>query len=386
MKDLVRLSGVITLVGLVLYSSVISARATPPTTPEQPKVTLKNVMSMLKLGGRASTGYLHSGPSAATKRHGSFEVPDLKIVFNFLPDDKNSLVLRFNLNNLTAPTPLLDYGFVEAKDFMPYLKFLSLDGKIGRFKQAMGEETFQNNSIEGPLPSNSAANAGATDEGLELSAKLGSSLVLAASLVNGQAGVGSDIGNAKAWSAKLSWTPWSPLNISGSFYDSGSLKASNAEMSIAGLVARPTGATNMTRRVGELDMRFDFGKGKKTFNDIAHSDSKAIIRGSYGHFKDEVTGAGDREGNFGFVDGLVNVCKGIYVAGRVSVIDLRGDVLTASLNSVTTNYYWRFSGGGGYRWSDNVHLKAGYDVNRNGGAGTSDSNDDLLSLLLTVLF
>ena len=53
---------------------------------------------------------------------GSFEVPDLKIVFNFLPDDKNSLVLRFNLNNLTAPTPLLDYGFVEAKDFMPYLK------------------------------------------------------------------------------------------------------------------------------------------------------------------------------------------------------------------------------------------------------------------------
>src|SRR3989344_5273346 len=111
MKGLLRL-GIITLVGAVLYSSVaISAEATPPAA-EQPKVTLKNVLAMLKLSGRASAGYLRTGPDSATLRHGSFEVPDVKLVFNFIPDDKNSLVLRFNLNNLTAPTPLLDYGFV----------------------------------------------------------------------------------------------------------------------------------------------------------------------------------------------------------------------------------------------------------------------------------
>ena len=385
MKGLLRL-GIITLVGAVLYSSVaISAEATPPAA-EQPKVTLKNVLTMLKLSGRASAGYLRTGPDSATLRHGSFEVPDVKLVFNFIPDDKNSLVLRFNLNNLTAPTPLLDYGFVEAKDFLPFLKGpFSLNGKMGRMKQAFGEETFQNNSIEGPLTSNSAANVGATDEGLELSGKLCSSLGWAASVSNGQTGVGSDIGNAKAWSAKLSWSPWNPLNISGSFYDSGSLKASAAEMSIAGLSARPTGATNWKRRVGEIDVRFDFGKGKKPFNDIAHSDSKAIIRASYGHFQDEVTGADGRDGKFGFVDGLVNIYKGIYVAGRVSFIDLNGS-LTASLNSVTTNHYARYTLGGGYRWSDNVHVKAGYDFNRNGGEGTTDSRDDLLSMLLAIQF
>jgi len=77
--------------------------------------------------------------------------------------------------------------------------------------------------------------------------------------------------------------------------------------------------------------------------------------------------------------------KKFYAAGRYSFIDLNGDV-TATLNSVTANRYDRFSLGGGYRWSDNVVLKLGYDWNKNSGPGVNDADDNLLSALVATQF
>ena len=356
--------------------------AEQPASPPQPSAAiLHNILTKLKLKGRVAAGYL-KGETSATFQSGSFDVPDMKLGLNFIPDDKNSLTARFDLKNAAANAPLLDYLFIQAKDFVPFLKDTpwSINGRLGRMKLGLGEEGWSNNAVEGALPSNSAGNADASDEGVELSGKFWS-----VSVSNGSRGVATDNGMAKAWMGKLFYSPWDFLYGGLFYYNSGSLKASQTEASIAGLFTLPTGATHWKRQVFGGDLRYDYQRGKKLLNPPAFSDSKGIVRTSYGRFDDSVTGGAERNGHFGFIEGLYNCTSKIYSAVRASLVDLDGSQ-TASLNNVTTNHYERYSVGMGYRWSDNTHVKLGYDHNENGGAGTNDANDDLISALLTIQF
>ena len=361
------------------------------------RVDLEKLAAKLKLKGRAAFGFFDSGKAGAYPS-GSFEMPDAKIQFAFQPDDINTVTLRFNLNNATAQSPLLDYFFLTSKDFLPMLKNtpFSLSSRLGRFKLGFGEETWSDNLVESVLPSKSAAGASVIDEGLELAGKIKLAelglkglkpLGWVFSISDGNSGVGLDSGTAKALMSKLYYSPIEPLYLSLSYYDSGSLKSSNSEFSIAGLAARPTNATNWERQVWEVDTRYDFGKGKKPLDPPAFSDSKAILRLSYGAFHDTTStaGAAERTGNFGLVDGLYNLTKKFYAAGRYSFVDLSSDV-TATLNSVTANKYDRYSLGAGFRWSENTILKLSYDWNKTQGPGVNDADDNLLSAIVATQF
>ena len=354
------------------------------------RVDLANSLAKLKIKGRAALGFFDSG-KAGSYPAGSFEMPDAKIQFGFQPDDINTLVLRFNVNNATAQSPLMDYFFLQSKDFIPALKDspFSLSARLGRFKLGFGEETWTDNLVEGIVPSNSAARATVVDEGLEFAGKVKldkiglEPLGVVVSVSDGNSGVGSDSTASKAFMGKLYHNPIKPLYVSGSYYNSGELDSSSSEMSLAGVTSAIQSGMAWRRSVWELDARYDFGKGKKPLEPIVFSDSKAIVRLSYGEFKDD--GNRTRSGNLGFVDGIYNLTKKFYAAGRYSFIDMNGDV-TATLNSVTANRYDRFSLGGGYRWSDNVILKLGYDWNKNSGPGVNDADDNLLSALVATQF
>ncbi len=354
------------------------------------RVDLANSLAKLKIKGRAALGFFDSG-KAGSYPAGSFEMPDAKIQFGFQPDDINTLVLRFNVNNATAQSPLMDYFFLQSKDFIPALKDspFSLSTRLGKFKLGFGEETWTDNLVEGIVPSNSAARATVVDEGLEFAGKVKldkiglEPLGVVVSVSDGNSGVGSDSTASKAFMGKLYHNPIKPLYVSGSYYNSGELDSSSSEMSLAGVTSAIQSGMAWRRSVWELDARYDFGKGKKPLEPIVFSDSKAIVRLSYGEFKDD--GNRTRSGNLGFVDGIYNLTKKFYAAGRYSFIDLNGDV-TATLNSVTANRYDRFSLGGGYRWSDNVVLKLGYDWNKNSGPGVNDADDNLLSALVATQF
>ena len=368
------------------------------TTLQAARVDLNNSLTKLKLKGRFAAGYYDAGKALSAP--GSFEAPEGKIQFSFEPDTINTVVMRFNLNNATANSPLLDYFYLQSKDFIPYLKNtpFSLSGRIGRFKLGFGEETFSDNPVEGILPSNSAAKTGASDEGLELAGKIKldkikifnytlQPLGWVVSVSDGNSGVGSDLNSSKAFMGKFYYTPIKPLYLSASYYDSGKLGAQNAEMSIAGLVSRMASATTWRRRIWEADARYDFVKGKKPLDPPVYSDSKAIVRLSYGTFHDltSTVGAVERAGNFGFVDGIYNLNKKIYAAGRYSFVNLDGDT-TATLNNVTANEYTRYSLGLGYRWSENTILKLSYDWNKESGTNTEDSDDNLLSAIVATQF
>ena len=361
--------------GLMFVSSWMFGQT--PTGPSA--VTMDNLITKLKIKGRVALGF-NKGETDATFQAGSFDVPDMKVWFTFSPDEQNELTARFNLNNAAANTPLLDYAFFQSKDFIPYLKGtpFSLSGKLGRMKLGVGEETFSDNPVEGPLTSNSAAAVGGSDEGAELSTKVGSF-----SVSNGARGVVSDNGMAKAWMSKLFYAPLNYLDLSGHYYHSGSLKGQSSEVSIAGIIAPPSGALNWKRQVWGVDLRYDFVRGTKPLNPPSASDSKAIMRLSYGQFADMVTNASHRSGQFGFMDGLYNWTSKIFSSARVSFIGLNGHQIQ-SLNSVSANHYERYSLGVGYRWFENTHLRFGYDHNVNGGDGISDANDDLVSAYVTI--
>lgn len=352
------------------------------------KVDLANTLSKLKLKGRAAFGFLDSG-KAGSFPAGSFEMPDAKLQFAFQPDDINTITLRFNVNNATAQSPLLDYLFLQSKDFIPALKDspFSLSARLGRFKLGFGEETWTDNPVEGILPSNSAARATIIDEGLEFAGKIKldkiglKPLGWVVSVSDGNSGVGADSTASKAFMGKLYYTPIEPLYLSTSYYNSGELDSSSAELSLAGVITSPQTGMSWKRQVWELDARYDFGKGKKPLEPIVFSDSKAIARLSYGHFKDDANRT--RSGDFGFVDGIYNLNKKFYTAARYSFINLNGDV-TATLNGVTANRYDRYSLGGGYRWSENAILKLSYDWNKSQGA--DDADDNLLSALVATQF
>ncbi len=364
------------------------------------RVDLANTLSKLKIKGRFAAGYFDSGKSG-TYPSGSFEVPEAKLQFAFQPDDINTIVLRFNLNNgatsISSTNPLLDYLYLQSKDFLPFLKNTpySISGRLGRFKLGFGEETLSNNLVESVVPSNSAGNVGVTDEGLELSgkvdlAKMGlkqlTPLGWVLSVSDGNSEVGSDTTSPKAFMGKLYYAPINPLYLSVSYYNSGELKTNNAGMSIAGLVSPPTGATNWDRAVWEIDARYDIGKGKKPLEPIVYSDSKAIIRLSYGEFSDDVTGAAERSGQFGFVEGTYNLNKKFFTAARYSIVDLDDDQ-TASLNSITSNEYQRYSLGLGFRWSENTIIKVGYDWNQESKvSSTTGKRNNLLSALVASQF
>ncbi|MBI2608964.1 MAG: hypothetical protein HYW47_05110 [Deltaproteobacteria bacterium] len=359
---------------------------TMPQVRAENNVTLANVLTKLKIKGRAAMGYLRGGRMSSFPS-GSFDIPDAKIIFNFFPDNNIDLTARFNLNNAggsaasgATNAPLVDYLYIQGKDFIPSLKGTpwSLNGRLGRAKIGVGEETWSDNPIEGPLPSNSAAALGGSDELVELSGKF-----WAVSIGNGSRGVVTDTSVAKAVYARLFYTPLDSLYISGYYYNSGQLGITSSEASIAGLVAVPAGATNWKRQVWGGDIRYDFKKGKKFVKPLFFSDSKAAFRVSLAQFKDSVRGAANRNGTFGHIDGIYNFTSSFFVAARLSGIQLAGSQ-TQSINTVTTHYYGRASLGGGYRWSDNVCVKLSYDYNKNGGAGTNDANDDLVSVLLTM--
>ena len=366
---------------------------------QAPKVDLSNTLSKLKMKGRFATGFYKTG-NAGSFPSGSFEMPDAKIQFSFQPDEINTVVMRFKLDNgvtsISTTSPLLDYFYLSSKDFIPSLKDtrFSLSSRLGRFKLGFGEETWSNNPIESVLPSNSAANAGVTDEGLELAGKIKldkiglKPLGWVTSISDGNNTAGSDSGDGKAFMGKLYYMPIEPLYLSASYYDSGRLKSSDSELSIAGLKTEPAAAsTNWQRNVWEVDARYDFKKGKKPLDPPAYSDSKAIVRLSYGGFHDTTSTAGvvERSGDFGFIEGTYNLTPKFYTATRYSFVKLDNEA-TATLNSVTANKYGRYSLGAGYRWSDNTIMKLGYDWNKQSGPSTQEAHDNLLSAVVATQF
>lgn len=371
-----------------MEKELTEAKPVEVTKKEPEPAILKQAGTKLKLSGRWAAGFFDS-QEQGTYPGGSFRAPEAKLRFDFKPDSINEITMRLNLND--AQFQNLDYFYIDSKDFIPCLKdskTFTLSSRIGRMKLDYGEETWSNNPVESALISNSASNVAGNDEGLQLFGKIIDKVKYAVSITNGNTATnGIDNNGAKAYAAKLAGNPIDELYLSASFYNSQKMKGATNEISIAGLQAPPTNATNWDRVMWEADARYDFKKGKKPLDPPAYTDSKAYIRLAYGQFRDSVTATNraavnDRNGDYGFAESLCNVTDKVYTAYRYSIIDLDSQTVH-SLNGVNASKQQRHSLGLGYRWSEKTLLKGEYSWNEE---DAGDPRNDQVSAVVSSSF
>jgi len=368
-------------------------------------------------GSRFSAGYLNSGKNGSYP-YGSFQMPDVKLRFNWVMTQDITISTRMKLDNATFNS--LDCFFIDYKNLaamaVPSLKDSAFNPviRLGRLKVDFGEEQLSNDPINGVLISNSAANVAGYDEGLQLSQslskdKLGIPFKWSLSLTNGNTTTGADNNQAKALDVKLGALPIPELYVSGSYYDTGNLGVStghlapaNAEVTYAGLAAAPTNATEWSRTITEIDVRYDLQPGKEDRlnpGPPAFSDSKAFFRGAYGTFDDSgkdkmvpIKKVTANKGTYYFVEGCYNATEKLYLGVRYSFISLDKSTTFIALNSITGNNftgnkYTRISVGPGYRLSANTHIKAEYMSNvEDVPTGVKKPKIDQYAILFTTLF
>jgi hypothetical protein len=356
-------------------------------------------------GSRFSAGYLDSGTNGSYPE-GSFQMPDVKLRFNWQMAPDITVSTRMNLNN--AAFGSLDCFYIDYKNLLlnvsPSLKDSLFNPvfRLGKLKVDFGEEQLSNDPINGFLIFNSAGNVAGYDEGMQLSQtyakeKLGIPLKWSLSLTNGNSGSGADNQQSKAFALKVGALPMPELYASVNYYSTSELGLQNADMIYAGLATPPTNATEWMRIIQELDLRYDFLPGKENLlnpGSPAWSDSKAFVRATYGQFTDDgkdraapVVKVTDREGKYASVDGCYNATEKLYFGARYSYIDLDKSTVYASLNSVNANKYTRISVGSGYRLTENTHFKLEYTTNAETvPTGVAKPKNNQISTLFTVRF
>lgn len=324
-------------------------------------VLTKKAASMIKMSGRFAAGYFDS-QKAGSFSDGTWAAPDAKLRFDIQPDKINTIVMRGSFNN--GKFNEVDYLYVDSVGFLPFLedKPFTLSSRLGKFKLDYGEETWSDNPVESTLISNSIGNATGVDEGWQLFGTVGKEkkIKYSASVSNGTDSTG-DNNPSKAFAGKIGVTPFDPIYLSASYYNSGDLETDKSAYKIAGLNSVGKGVTDWKRSMWEVDARIDLWKGTKPLDPPAYNDSKVFVRGAYGQFSDELTGGSDRDGDYGFVEGTWNICPKFYTSGRWSVVDL--DSGTASLQGAVAEWAQRWSLGGGFRLTDAAIIKAEYSWN-----------------------
>lgn len=347
------------------------------------KVDMEKATSKLKMYGRWASGYMKSQNAGANPK-GTFGVPDAKLFFVFSPNEFNTVLTRFSLNNAVFNS--IEYFYVDTN----WQKFSKtrhpLGTRLGRQRLDFGQEASYVNLTEGVVTSADAANVGAVDEALQITGKMGGKNEVAWTLgtANGNAGTVADNTAAKSYYAKLNYNTTKPFSCHLSYFDSGNATGS-IDCTFGGLAAGPSKSTSFSRKVVELNLRYDWKKGK--VSTPTFGDSKAYVHANIGQVHDNAQGplATDRTANYGLIEAQYNVCPKFFVGARYSEIELDKDQ-TATLNSVTANKYRRTSLGVGWRWSPNVALKLAYDWNKNSGTKIVDADDNLASLMLVTIF
>lgn len=356
-------------------------------------------------GSRFAAGYMDSGNDGSFP-DGSFQMPDVKLRVNWSVSPDVKVVSRLNLNN--AAFNSVDFLYLEYANMFPAISdafkdsFFNPTVRLGRFKLDVGEETFGNNPVEGALVFNSAGIVSGDDEAFMLfqslpAEKTGIPLKWSLTLSNGNKGTGADNEQAKALGLKIGVNPINSLYLSATYYNSGDLGSSGAEVSYSALTAVPANATEWSRSIMEFDIRYDISPGKEKRLEPgppAYSDSKAFFRFGYGIFDDSgsdklapIVDIADRKGKYFFIEGVYNPAPKIYTAVRYSFSGFDESSVFDSINGVTANSYTRLSFGIGYRLTDNVHVKTEFTMNSEDvPAGAEEPENNQLSMLFTVKF
>jgi hypothetical protein len=237
--------------------------------------------------------------------------------------------------------------------------------RIGRLDIPFGEEYLTRDAIDNPLISHSLSDLWGVDEGVELYGTIaGVSYVVA--VQNGGHPALRDFNEDKSIAARLSYDPARWLHLSGSAMRTGALDVRGDKFSelwfgndfIRSLA--PATTTRFEANLLEADVHARWAQGH--------------VKGAGGYLKyddDDPLSNNQREVYYYYVEALQHLTRQLYAAGRWSQVLAPdgfsivgdGDSSDYSIDNLTENL-WRLSLGLGWRWNQNLLLKAEYTFNQ----------------------
>ena len=373
------------LLALLIVAAAFAEPAADVTNVQAvnaPNADQSGITSLIKVDGRMFVGVFDSGKQGAYPTR-ALDIPDAKLRLTYTPSKDVTVVTRLDLVKVMNGTAgkELDYFYLDLNNWGGLAPNHTI--RLGKMKEDVGDETWTDNPIESILITNSAAHVSGYDAGVDFRGPIpvGVPCGYSMTLLNNTSNPGS-ASQALGTAAKLNATPIDNLYVSASLYDSGQLpiaagKGSPAPgLSVANLPSSvPAGTTGWTRRLWEVDARYNYGKfGIKPLIPSSTTPPPFQLAAAYGRLNDQFAGAAsDRNASYWFGEGLYNATDKLYVASRYSQVLLNeASVMVDSPVAVTK--YNRLSLGVGYHLSLLSDIKAEYTINTTGGATGPEPN------------
>lgn len=340
------------------------------TTPESAKVSSTEAssrswgLSQARVGGQGAVGLFGTG-DAGSMPHPQFRVDEAQI--NVESPIWGDVFFNSEVNLARRYDNELDLYLQELYlDFENISQIWGRDGqlslRVGRFDIPFGEEYLSREVFDNPLISRSIVDLWGVDEGVELFGALGK-FTYAFAVQNGSAVGEADFTDDKSITARLGYDlkPW--LHFSVSAMRTGDIDATSdylSELWVAGGWFRSIGSPSTTKFHANLlqaDARIRLPRGHlKGFAGVARYDDNDPL-------------ANNRRDIWYYgIEAEHRFTRKFYAAARFSQIFADGGYPLTGYRpiddffsgAIMTDQLWRLSLGLGYRFSDNLVVKAEY--------------------------
>ena len=339
----------------------------------------------VNLSGEGGVAFFNTG-SEGLYPHTTFRVDEAKLFVEAPIWDEVYFYGELDLMTREAQDLSLQLGELYL-DFENVSRLWNCDRQLnvraGRMYIPFGEEYLNRFAIDNPLVSHSLSDFWGVAEGIELYGSLGKFSYVLAVQNGGVSGV-QNFDADKAVAARVSFdpAPWLHLSVSG--MRTGDLDAKNdawSKLWFASGWFLPSGSTNATK------FHADLVEGDLSLR-LPHGHFKAF--GGYAHYDDNDPLAGNgRDIYYYSLEGVHDLTRKLYAAVRFSQIfadkgmpiGANGQMENYVFSGSLTEEIWRLSLGLGYRWSQNLLVKAEYSFERGKEVGGDKRNhEDLFAI------
>ncbi|MDB6125383.1 MAG: hypothetical protein JWQ71_4376 [Pedosphaera sp.] len=319
----------------------------------------------VNISGEGGVAFFHSESKGQTP-NAEFRIDEAKI-FVEAPIWKD--VYFFSELNLAARESM-DLNLRVGELYLDFENVSQLWGRdrqlnlrLGRFYIPFGEEYLNRFAIDNALISHSVGDLWGVDEGVEVYGSLGKFQYVLA-VQNGGVATSRDFNADKAIVGRIGYDPNKWLHLSVSGMRTGDMDAVNDGISelwfgngwIRSIGSPKTAIFRANLVEGDVQLRFPWARFKAAGGYINYEDNDPM-------------GRNHRDVYYYYVEGVKDITRKLYAAGRFSQILAPGGfpiVGNADMGyfGELSKDYWRLSLGVGYRFSPNLVAKAEYSFNQ----------------------
>ena len=346
-------------------------------------------LGKVHIGGEGAVGFFHSQPQGQYP-NAEFRVDEAKLFVEAPILGEVYFFGEINIfsreqRSMTAGELYLD---VENLSRL-WNQDRQLNLRAGRFDIPFGEEYLSRDAIDNPLISHSLMDLWGVDEGLELYGSF-NKLNCVVAVQNGGHDSGRDFNSDKAVIARVGLDPARWLHLSVSAMRTGALDANQdgvSELWLGPGLVYSLGSSNTT------DFHANLLEG-----DVHLKFPRTTLKAAGGvlQYDDNDPSANNRrEVYYYYVEGQQKIYQGFYGAARWSQVFAKkgfpiagnGDAGTYAFSGELTKDLWLLSLGLGYRFSDQLILKAEYSFQHGKELdGTARNREDLFAATAAFAF